>query len=229
MTRRSLGKPAPARRGPTPRGISSQPASSPGGEGASSASGADHEAEEEENLSSPVPPERLAYARERVRAIPDFPKPGILFRDITPLLADPKAFHMVIDTLVERFIGHSVDAIVAIDSRGFIFGAPLASRLNTAFVPARKPGKLPADTLSVEYGLEYGRASLEMHKDSLASGSNVIIIDDLLATGGTAAAAGELVLALGARVLAYAFIIELDALAGRAKLEPVPVVSLIHY
>ncbi len=226
MTRRSLGKPAPARRGPTPRGISSQPAGLATAEGAA-LTGA--EPEEEEDLSAPVPPERLAHVRERIRAIPDFPKPGILFRDITPLLADPKAFHMVIDALVERFIGHTVDAIVAIDSRGFIFGAPLASRLNTAFVPARKPGKLPADTLKVEYGLEYGRASLEMHKDALAPGSNVIVIDDLLATGGTAAAAGELVLALGARVLAYTFIIELDALAGRSKLEPVPVVSLIHY
>jgi adenine phosphoribosyltransferase len=164
-----------------------------------------------------------------VRAIPDFPKPGILFRDITPLLADPKAFHMVIDAFVERFIGQSVDAVVAIDSRGFIFGAPLASRLNTAFVPARKPGKLPADTLSVEYGLEYGRASLEVHKDALSAGANVVVIDDLLATGGTAAATGELVQALGARVLAYAFVIELDALEGRSKLEPVPVVSLLHF
>ncbi|MEY4546360.1 MAG: hypothetical protein RL685_2555 [Pseudomonadota bacterium] len=225
MTRRSLGKPAPARRGPTPRGISTQPTL--GGEGSSSGNG--HQPEDEQDLSAPLPPERLAYARERIRAIADFPKPGILFRDITPLLADPKAFHMVIDALVERFIGQSVDAIVAIDSRGFIFGAPLASRLNTAFVPARKPGKLPGDTLSVEYGLEYGRASLEMHKDALTAGSNVIIIDDLLATGGTAAAAGELVLALGARVLAYVFVVELDGLEGRAKLEPVPVVSLIHY
>jgi adenine phosphoribosyltransferase len=218
MTRRSLGKPAPARRGPTPRGISTQPpASSSLGSGVG------------EGLGAPVPVERLAYARERVRAIPDFPKPGILFRDITPLLADPKAFHMVIDALVERFIGQSVDAVVAIESRGFIFGAPLASRLNTAFVPARKPGKLPHETLSVDYGLEYGRASLEMHKDALSSDSTVIVIDDLLATGGTAAAAGELVLGQGARVLAYAFVIELDALAGRSKLDPVPVVSLIHF
>jgi adenine phosphoribosyltransferase len=218
MTRRSLAKPAPARRGPTPRGISTQPPSGPG-----------LGAEAQEGLGAPVSAERLAYARERVRSIPDFPKPGILFRDITPLLADPKAFHMVIDALVERFIGQSVDAIVAIDSRGFIFGAPLASRLNTAFVPARKPGKLPADTLSVEYGLEYGRASLEMHRDALTVDSNVVVIDDLLATGGTSAAAGELVLALGARVLAYAFVIELDALEGRSKLEPVPVVSLLHF
>jgi adenine phosphoribosyltransferase len=182
-----------------------------------------------EHLGAPLPPERLAYARDRVRAIPDFPKPGILFRDITPLLADPKAFHMVIDAFVERFIGQRVDAVVAIDSRGFIFGAPLASRLNTAFIPARKPGKLPAEALSVEYGLEYGRASLELHKDALSSGSNVVVIDDLLATGGTSAAAGELVLALGARVLAYAFVVELEALQGRTKLDPVPVVSLIRY
>ena len=223
MTRRSLAKPAPARRGPTPRGISTQPPS--GASFGAEALGA----EAQEGLGAPMSAERLAYARERVRSIPDFPKPGILFRDITPLLADPKAFHMVIDALVERFIGQSVDAIVAIGSRGFIFGAPLASRLNTAFVPARKPGKLPADTLSVEYGLEYGRASLEMHRDALAADSNVVVIDDLLATGGTAAAAGELVLAQGARVLAYAFVIELDALEGRSKLEPVPVVSLLHF
>lgn len=223
MTRRSNAKPAPARRGPTPRGISTQP---PGGV---APSGAGSSRDGAEHLGAPLPPERLAYARERVRAIPDFPKPGILFRDITPLLADPKAFHMVIDAFVERFIGQRVDAVVAIDSRGFIFGAPLASRLNTAFIPARKPGKLPAETLSVEYGLEYGRASLELHKDALSSGSNVVVIDDLLATGGTSAAAGELVLALGARVLAYAFVIELEALQGRSKLEPVPVVSLIRY
>jgi len=175
------------------------------------------------------PSDRLGYVRERVRGVPDFPKPGILFRDITPLLADPKAFHMVIDALVEQFIGQRVDAVVAIDSRGFIFGAPLASRLNTSFVPARKPGKLPAETVSVAYALEYGQGSLEMHKDALSSGDKVVVIDDLLATGGTAAAAGELVLSRGAEVLAYAFVIELDALGGRSKLEPVPVVSLLHF
>jgi adenine phosphoribosyltransferase len=167
--------------------------------------------------------------RERVRAVPDFPKPGILFRDITPLLADPKAFHMVIDALVEHFIGQAVDAIVAIDSRGFIFGAPLASRLNTSFVPARKPGKLPAETVRVAYALEYGQGSLEMHKDALSAGDRVVVLDDLLATGGTAAAAGELVVSQGAEVLAYAFVIELDGLDGRAKLEPAPVVSLLHF
>jgi adenine phosphoribosyltransferase len=215
MTRRSFGKPAPARRGPTPRGISTQhPAAGASGDAA---------ALDDEPL------ERLSYVRERVRAVPDFPKPGILFRDITPLLADPKAFHMVIDALVEQFIGQAVDAIVAIDSRGFIFGAPLASRLNTSFIPARKPGKLPAETVSVAYALEYGQGSLEMHKDALSSGDRVVVLDDLLATGGTAAAAGELVMSQGAEVLAYAFVIELDGLEGRAKLEPAPVVSLLHF
>ncbi len=221
MTRRALGKPAPARRGPTPRGISAQssvpPSSTP---------------ESRESIALPgaaALADRLAYARNRVRAIPDFPKPGILFRDITPLLADPKAFHMVIDAFVEQFIGLRVDAVVAIDSRGFIFGAPLASRLNTSFVPARKPGKLPADTMRVEYALEYGRAALELHRDALAPDASVIVIDDLLATGGTAAATGELVQLAGARVLAYAFVIELEGLGGRAKLDPTPVVSLIQY
>jgi adenine phosphoribosyltransferase len=222
MTRRSFGKPAPARRGPTPRGIST-PASHEGpssaGSGATSGDGAiDDE-----------PLDRLSYVRDRVRAVPDFPKPGILFRDITPLLADPKAFHIVIDALVEQFIGHEVDAIVAIDSRGFIFGAPLASRLNTSFIPARKPGKLPAETVSVAYALEYGQGSLEMHKDALSAGDRVVVIDDLLATGGTAAATGELVLSQGAEVLAYAFVIELDALDGRARLAPAPVISLLHF
>jgi adenine phosphoribosyltransferase len=216
MTRRSFGKPAPARRGPTPRGISMPP--SPEGAATSGDGGLDEE-----------PMDRIGYLRERVRAVPDFPKPGILFRDITPLLADPKAFHMVIDALVEQFIGQDVDAIVAIDSRGFIFGAPLASRLNTSFVPARKPGKLPAETVSVAYALEYGQGSLEMHKDALSAGDRVVVIDDLLATGGTAAAAGELVGSLGAEVLAYAFVIELDELDGRAKLDAAPVVSLLHF
>lgn len=216
MTRRSLSKPAPARRGPTPRGISKEP---PTGHGPDAGDG----------RGQGQYAERLRYVRELVRAVPDFPSPGILFRDITPVLANPKAFHMVIDAFVERFIGEEIDAVVAIDSRGFIFGAPLASRLNTRFVPARKPGKLPCETVSVEYALEYGRASLELHRDALPEGSNVVVIDDLLATGGTAGAAGELVLAGGATVVAYAFLIELDALGGRAKLEPTPVVSLVHY
>lgn len=221
MTRRSSGKPAPARRGPTPRGITHPPISG--------SSQKPEAAKAEAFGDASLPFDRMSYVRERVRAVPDFPKPGILFRDITPVLADPKAFHMVIDAFVERFIGQRVDAVVAIDSRGFIFGAPLASRLNTRFVPARKPGKLPAATVRVEYALEYGQASLEMHEDALTSGDQVVVIDDLLATGGTAGAAGELVLSRGAEVLAYAFVIELGGLGGRSKLEPAPVVSLIRF
>lgn len=215
MIRRSPGKPAPARRGPTPRGISTQlPASGSDGSG-------------EEAALDVI--DRFTYLRERIRAVPDFPKPGILFRDITPVLADPRAFHMVIDALVEQFIGIHIDAVVAVESRGFIFGAPLASRLNTSFVPARKPGKLPSETVRVEYALEYGRASLEMHKDALEAGDEVLVIDDLLATGGTAAAAGELAMEQGANVVAYAFVIELAALGGRSRLDPVPVHSLIQF
>lgn len=224
MTRRSFGKPAPARRGPTPRGISTSPShEATGGVAlAGDAASGDGAIDDE-------PLDRLSYIRDRVRAVADFPRPGILFRDITPLLADPRAFQIVIDALVEQFIGHELDAIVAIDSRGFIFGAPLAARLNTSFIPARKPGKLPAEKVSVAYALEYGQGSLELHKDALSAGDRVVVIDDLLATGGTAAAAGELVLSQGAEVLAYAFVIELDALDGRAKLEPAPVISLLHF
>lgn len=217
MTRRSIGRPAPARRGPTPRGISTQAPAVPS-----------LVADDVERASG-IQAERLRHVRELVRSVPDFPSPGILFRDITPVLADPKAFHMVIDAFVEQFIGTRIDAVVAIDSRGFIFGAPLASRLNTRFVPARKPGKLPCETVRVEYALEYGRASLEMHKDALPAGANVVVIDDLLATGGTAQAAGELVLAQRANVAAYAFVIELAALSGRSKLESAPVISLIRF
>jgi adenine phosphoribosyltransferase len=172
---------------------------------------------------------REAYVRSRIRDIPDFPQPGILFRDITPLLADPTGFHMVIDAMAERFIGGRIDAIVGIESRGFIFGAALAARLNASFVPVRKPGKLPYRTDRVSYSLEYGESELEMHRDSLAEGASVLVVDDLLATGGTAAAAGELVHRQGAGVLAYVFVIELDALAGRDRLLPAPVVSLLHY
>jgi adenine phosphoribosyltransferase len=171
----------------------------------------------------------LEYAQSLIREIPDFPHAGILFRDITPLLADPRAFHITLDAMAERFVGEHADAIVAVESRGFIFGGALAARLNASFVPVRKPGKLPARTDRVSYSLEYGSGELEMHKDALASKARVIIVDDLLATGGTAAAAGELVRRQGATVLAYAFVIELDGLSGRRRLSPSPVVSLIHY
>jgi len=173
--------------------------------------------------------EPTRYLKDLVRAVPDFPKPGILFRDITPLLSDPKAFHVVIDALVERFVGAHVDAVVAIESRGFIFGGALSARLNTSFVPARKPGKLPAETDRVAYALEYGEAALEIHVDALRPDARVLIVDDLLATGGTALAAAELVRRQRATVIAAAFVIELDALEGRRRLDPLPVVSLLHY
>lgn len=172
---------------------------------------------------------RLRYARGLVRNVPDFPQKGILFKDITTLLADPKATAIVIDALTERFIGQGIDAIVGIESRGFIFGGALAARLNTSFIPVRKPGKLPASVDRVSYTLEYGTAELEMHKNSLREGAKVVIVDDLLATGGTAAAAAQLVRNQGAQVAAFAFVIELSFLDGKDKLVPVPVVSLMRY
>lgn len=171
----------------------------------------------------------LAYAKRLIRGIPDFPIPGILFRDITPVLADARAFHAVIDAFVARFVGESLDAVVAIESRGFIFGAALAARLNVSFVPVRRPGKLPHATERVRYKLEYGTAELEMHRDAVPKGARVVVIDDLLATGGTAKATGKLVSKQGAKVVAYVFVIELDGLGGRSALEPTPVVSLIHF
>src|SRR5262249_10800559 len=130
--------------------------------------------------------ETLAYANAKNRDIPDFPSKGIVFKDITPLLADPRAFHIVLDSIAERFIGAHIDVIVGVEARGFIFGGALAARLNASFVPARKPGKLPASVDKVTYKTEYSLAELEMHKDSLAEESRVAIVDDLLATGGTA-------------------------------------------
>ncbi len=172
---------------------------------------------------------RLDYARGLIRNVPDFPVPGIQFKDITPLLADPRGFNVVIDTLTEHFIGEKIDAIVGIESRGFVFGGALAARLNTSFVPVRKPGKLPAAVDRVAYSLEYGTAELEMHKDSLSEGAKVVVVDDLLATGGTAAAAAQLVRKQGAYVAAFAFVIELTFLQGRDKLLPVPVLSLMSF
>ncbi len=173
--------------------------------------------------------EPLEHARSLIREIPDFPAPGILFRDITPLLADPKGFHVVLDAIAERFVGEHIDAVVGIEARGFIFGGALAARLNTSFVPVRKPGKLPYRTERVGYSLEYGEAELEMHRDSLPEGASVLVVDDLLATGGTAAAAAELVHREGAYVAAFAFILELTALGGRERLMPTPVVSVLPF
>jgi adenine phosphoribosyltransferase len=171
----------------------------------------------------------LRYARGLIREIPDFPQPGVLFRDITPLLADPKAFHIVLDAIAHHFVGERVDAVVGVESRGFLFGGALAARLNASFVPVRKPGKLPYRTDKVSYSLEYGEAELEMHRDSLREGSAVLVVDDLLATGGTAAAAGDLVHRQGAFVVAYAFVIELCSLGGRERLLPVPATSIIQF
>lgn len=171
----------------------------------------------------------LAYVRSLIRSIPDFPTPGILFRDITPLLADPRGFHIVLDAIAHRFVGERIDAVVGVESRGFIFGGALAARLNASFVPVRKAGKLPSKADRVSYSLEYGEAELEMHRDALRRGAQVLIVDDLLATGGTARAARELVERQDARVHAFAFVIELQELGGRSVLEGAPVVSVIRY
>ena len=170
-----------------------------------------------------------SYVRKLIREIPNFPQPGILFKDITPLLADPKAFHIVLDAIAERFMGEHIDAVVGIESRGFIFGGALAARLNASFVPVRKPGKLPYRTDKVSYSLEYGESELEMHRDSLSEGARVLVVDDLLATGGTAAAAGQLVHRQGAYVAACAFVVELRSLGGRDRLVPTPVIAFLQY
>ncbi|MCB9591899.1 MAG: adenine phosphoribosyltransferase [Sandaracinaceae bacterium] len=173
--------------------------------------------------------ERIDLLRATIRDIPDFPKEGILFKDITPLLADPTAFTTCLDLFAERWAGQHVDAIVGIESRGFIFGAALAARMMTSFVPARKPGKLPAATNRVEYALEYGTDCIEMHVDALRPKDRVVLIDDLMATGGTAAAAIELCRGLGAEVIGAGFVIELEFLNGRDRLGDVPILSLVTY
>lgn len=164
-----------------------------------------------------------------VRDVPDFPKPGVLFRDITPVLANHTAFHDAIELLAESFRALSVDAVLGIESRGFMFGAPLALRLGAAFVPVRKPGKLPRATQRVAYALEYGEDALEMHRDALTSGARVLVIDDVIATGGTARAAIDLARLQGAEVVGIGFLIELSFLSGRDKLGDVNTVSLLKY
>lgn len=163
-----------------------------------------------------------------IRTVKDFPKPGIGFKDITTLLREPQAFAQVIDLLTAQYQNKKIQKVVGIESRGFIFGAPLALRLGAGFVPARKPKKLPAATVREEYALEYGTDALEMHVDAIAKGERVLVIDDLLATGGTAAATGRLVEKLGGQLLGFAFLIELDFLRGREKLAGHEVLSLIH-
>jgi len=166
--------------------------------------------------------------RAKIREIPDFPKPGILFYDITTVLKDAAAFKEAIDLMRAPYENERVDIVVGMESRGFIFSAPLAYQLGAGFVPVRKLGKLPADVVSVEYDLEYGSATLEMHKDALKPGAKVLIVDDLLATGGTVAGTIELVKQLKGEIVALAFLIELVALKGRDKLAGYDIVTLIQ-
>ena len=167
--------------------------------------------------------------REKIRDVPDFPKPGILFKDITPVLQDPKAFRAVIDRLADRYETNRPDAIVAIESRGFLLGSALAYRLGIGLSLVRKPKKLPWKKIRVDYALEYGTDALEAHEDAVAKGQRVVIVDDLLATGGTAGAAVQLVEKLGATVQECCFVIELGFLEGRKKLAPATAFSLIQY
>jgi adenine phosphoribosyltransferase len=164
-----------------------------------------------------------------IRNIPDFPIPGVQFKDITTLLRDGQAFQQVVDTFVSRYQGRTIDAIAGVESRGFIFSAPLAYRLGVGLVHIRKHGKLPAVTHQIEYALEYGSNKLEIHRDSFVPGAHVVIVDDLLATGGTVAAACQLVEMAGAVVEEVAFVVELEFLHGREKLAQYPVFSLVRY
>ena len=164
-----------------------------------------------------------------IRAIPDFPIPGILFRDITPLLADQAGFKATIELFVDRFRGSRVEAVVGIEARGYMLGAPVAHALGAGFVPVRKPGKLPGEKYSEEYALEYGTNTLEIHADAVGHGHRVLVVDDLLATGGTIGATLRLLKKLGADVVGTAVLIELEALGGRAALEGVDVTSFIRY
>jgi adenine phosphoribosyltransferase len=171
----------------------------------------------------------LRQLAARIRAVPDFPVEGILFRDITPVLQDPKAFAASVGLFVEHFRDAGIDAFAGVESRGFLFAAPVALALGASFIPVRKKGKLPAATVECSYELEYGKATLELHRDAVAPGQRVVIIDDLLATGGTAAAACNLVEQLDATVAEVAFLIELDFLKGRDKLGDRKVTSFLHY
>jgi adenine phosphoribosyltransferase len=164
-----------------------------------------------------------------IRDIPDFPQPGILFRDITTLLRDPAGLKHLINVLEEKCTPLKPDYIVGIESRGFIVGTPLACQMSVGFVPVRKPGKLPAAVYGVDYALEYGTDRLEVHQDALPKGSRVLVADDLIATGGTAAATAELINKIGCELVGFAFAIELEGLGGREKLPDVPIITVIDY
>ncbi len=167
--------------------------------------------------------------KKLIREVPDFPKPGILFYDITTLLRDKLGFARLIDALSANYIGKEIDLVLGMEARGFIFGPALAYRLNAGFVPVRKPGKLPAETIKISYALEYGSNALEIHKDAIEKSQRILIVDDLLATGGTAAATADLASQLGAEIAGLAFVVELDFLKGRERLAKYDVHSLLHY
>ncbi len=167
--------------------------------------------------------------KKLIREVPDFPKPGILFYDITTLLKDRRGLAMLIDALAEHYLDQKIDLVLGMEARGFIFGPALAYRLNAGFIPVRKPGKLPAATTKYDYALEYGTNTLEIHKDAIQKGQRVIIVDDLLATGGTAEATAKLAESLGADIAGLGFVVELDFLNPRQKLKQYDVFSLLHY
>jgi len=171
----------------------------------------------------------LEILKSKIRDVPDFPQPGIVFKDITPLLGDPQAFNMAINLLADRYIGHHVDRIVGVEARGFILGAALAYKLNTGLIVVRKPGKLPAQTLKAAYELEYGTDQLEIHRDALSPGLRVVLVDDVIATGGTIRAALDLIKELQCEIIELAFLIELCALDGRSRLQGYPMFSLLQY
>ncbi len=171
----------------------------------------------------------VAAIARRIRDVPDFPKPGVVFKDITPLLLDASAFRRAVELMTAPFQGSRVTRVVSIESRGFLLGAPVALALGAGLVPIRKPGKLPAERGRVEYALEYGTDALEMHRDALGSGDRVLIVDDVLATGGTAEAAAKLVRAHSGEVVGFTFLIELDFLKGRERLRGERVEALLHY
>jgi adenine phosphoribosyltransferase len=171
----------------------------------------------------------LERLKAKVRDIPDFPEPGIIFRDITPMVADPSALQLAVYQLLHPFLGETINAVAGMEARGFIFGSLAAWELGVGFIPLRKPGKLPYDVQSASYDLEYGSAALEVHTDAINRGDKILLIDDLIATGGTAEASCQLVEELGGEIIGCAFVIELDDLKGRDKLAKYRIHSLLHY
>ena len=173
--------------------------------------------------------DRIEFIRAKIRDVPDFPKPGIVFKDITPVLSDPVLFRASIDLFLERCRGLKIDKIVGIDARGFLFGSAVAYELGLGFVPIRKRGKLPYRTEIAKYSLEYGDAEMEMHVDAMSAGERIVLVDDLLATGGTSAAAAVLIRKAGGHLLEAQFLIELESLHGRKRLQPTPVTAFLKY